>query len=226
MGIRPKVEFIMGVVDLEVDDYTIVDSRWHAPEDWQEWKIPEVSKAELKRLAAIVKDEDVTEEEHDEAFIRHSELELGVLLNGKNMYDVVTWSPEMGLPNVLGVVLDDLPYNNYCLWALASILDEHGLMEGAEPKFFELPLWPPEKDCSMPALWWKMYQENPEAVPENRIRVVQSYQKKLDRGWNYASGVAYLVEVFASRTMYVLRDVLSMDVEEKDLHLGLYWIWS
>jgi len=217
---------VMAVTDLQTEDYKITDPRWHAPEGWLEMdSVPLPDRAEIDRLHEIIDDESVLEEERRQAFFPWMRLCVGASLKDKKMYDVIAWDPEYGLPNVLGVVIAELEYGNECLYALFSILEERGVFSQQISEFLELPHLATEDNFGMDARYWSMFQKDPEGFPKEQLGHVQAYQRLLDRDWNYGSGVGIYVEVYGDKAMYLLHDVLGMDITEKDLRLGIYWLW-
>jgi len=220
---------LMAVTDLQCEGYRIIDPRWHPPEDWDEWdEIPLPNQEEIETTHDMAFSDKLTEEQRDKAFYRSLRLvSARGRFQGKSPSDVVIFDPEYGLPNVLGIQIAELDYDNECLWALHAILaDKHLIDDSAEPFFWELPHFEGGEEAFAAAKFWKIKQENPAfEIPEKHKKGIASYQRKMDRGWNY-KGLYWETDIYGDIAMYLLHEILKMDITEQDLHLGLYWTWS
>ena len=221
MGIRPSCHFVVAITDLHREGNWFKDPRWHSPIDgglWEGLKIIPPSREEIEKAhenaRANLDDMDL--------FERDTELWMAggpVWGDAKTAEEMIVVDYEgYSLPNLIAMKLGTrLPYDHNCLWALAAIHPEYH--SGC---FKEIPLVPPEEDHSEYAGWWRLAQGG---GPVKYPRVVEHYQRWLDRGHNY-SAFRMSQDGYLQMAMWFFREVMGMKLEYKDLRLGILWTWG
>ena len=203
MGIRPQILFGVGLkVERSVEDYTPVG--W--PQDWEETPIPMP-----------------VEEEGDDVGLRIRDTNIRAhFLTGsgepRKVGDFVRYDGEYGDRDWAIYVVDESPYNDDFLWALGAVYDE------MHSRFVEIPLIPPEENHSTTAQWWKVAQRDGLSLVPYPL-MVEHYQRQLDNRHNYAVFGDY-IEQYLDLARWVFGRGLGLQIEDKDLRLGIMWLWS
>jgi len=231
----------MAVTDLQYEKFTITDPRWkgsqpHSDEEWFDKVVPLPDENEIAELHTFL-DAGPPQEERRIAFYR--EMRLGTAKSSfwkdykagkrKKIDEVLEWDPEFGLGNIIGIIIDE-NYAGDLLYALHAILSDKVDLDMAA--WWEIPKLPTDENRNPEAQAWSLHQQDPERFEKELapkhvkwMNYVRWYQERLDRGWNYAQ-FYHEIYTFGDQAMWVLHEVLGMDISEKDLHLGLLWKWS
>lgn len=236
MGIRPSVSLCVAVTDLMYDHKTekIIDPRWkwHGSQyDWQDEPVPIPTKEQYDVAYAAffdAPDRDTRPAHVNEKLWDQMEtISQAKDFEGEKLSDVLYWADEYALPNVVAHPIAELPYDNYCLWAMSEIWPEVN-----EIKFIELPLIAPSQDYSEEARWWGIAQAmhrgtcEMKQLPDYAMNMVRAYQRRLDNGWNYTR-FGFEMPIYARAALYLMREGLKLMVrDESELRLGIYWRWS
>jgi hypothetical protein len=213
------MQLIMGICNLKVEDYKIVDPRWTLDNDgWECFSSIEVPQLEIS-------DDETTVNMPDEEFAAMMKAITVNLYLGdvdKKAEDFVEWEPEYGCKELIGVrVGDEVGYDNSCLYALPAIFPDN--FDNPRSQYWLVPSVPLEKDRSCEA--------------EEIRRVIRQGKdpaelKLTRRKWgliqNEQNCAPFVVEMgsWLDLAEYVLIDCLKMKITRDDLRLMLYFKWS
>lgn len=245
MGIRPRLTLVMGIDDLEVNGYDIVDERMappaHAPADLvaelgREWWRGFGCDDDAGRIPLPELTDEPTSN-HDRIWLQHiSQVSLRHGLidrqsgKAKTYDDLVFWHSEAGPPNVLGVEIgENNTYNDYWLWALCVTMGD----EWMQPGYRVVPSLRLEQDRSYDALALRLVRglipgvpRLPASIRAARERHFAARRKAqlLARGWNVPSLTLEIMS-WGQYAGYVLR-AIGLRHRAADLKLMLVWTWG
>lgn len=221
MGIRPQLYFGVALPGLETEDSN--PKGW--PKDWDKIEIPYPSQERMQHSRALA---DLAhslgdyegEHKHIHDVFMFEGARGAFYINRflhKKVGDFVRYDSEYELKGRAFYVIEESRYAPYWLYALAALHEEY-----REPGFHEVPLLPVDDDHSEYAIAWKLSKRG---EPVRYPLATLSYQEVLDNNHNYRAFSLYGQLRFHA-PLWLFREALKLDIQLKDLKLGILVTWG
>lgn len=220
MGIRPHIELICGINDLQTKDYQIVDARFSGPKGWSE------NVLDHSDLDSILKDAEAKKSDLSRSewqTVMNARIIRDAIAD-KDNYDLISWDPEYGLPNVIGYVVDDL-YATDLAYALAVSFGQEN------PCAIELPKY--EIKDTIPGVTLLPAIEHAKAEGKSlfsirnvlRLDPIRYHLTNIRMGWMYKGLADSMAIMYVPVASYLFKK-FGLKVPPRDLKLMIYCYWS
>ena len=228
MSMRPNLKLLCGITDLQRTDanHNIWDPRYDSKTNILDlWEtrppIPKEDKdGDWLDIKCGIEDIDAPGGRNNRTNDYHS----------KDLYDLLDFDPEFGVPSVIGYVIDD-ECSRSILYALASLypqLEEAGIM-----MMESMPL---DKDDSSGSYYLRRHLiehgqtidefllENRDIEPDYKMNLMLTKAGQIKFGQNYKSfGVSFLGYTIVAQYLF---DYVGLTVAREEMKLFLHHYWA
>lgn len=235
MGIRPHFQLICGINNLKLKDNLIVDRRYkHSKETgaenhswWAETKIKDLIKdREIQKPKDKVSFREELADENYKRFIKTNQ--------DKNIEDLIIFDPENGVPEIVGILIDEIPYASDVTYALASVFPK---MQKSGYKLIPSIVPPTSKNRNSSGTSAVLQAlDNPKTTAKARAKLwaelddfekenVNAFRERIKNGQNYMFFDSYEFNRYSQEAMIIF-DLIGLKVNKSDIKLMLYWQWG
>jgi hypothetical protein len=207
MGVRPSLDLVIAITDIEHVGHTITDKRWTLSNE---------------ALSTIL-DEPIPPlpESVDWLVVQSSPIHTF----RRDGWEILMVPGDFRLPGIVAVKVLDADCPKDILWALSDVVPGW-----KDSRFIEISRLPLEDDFDRGARAYEMilrgHGEYLKSKGEEWTRAAEEYRQLRENGHNYSLWPDQFL-VWLEFAKYILEDVCKMrGLQDRDYRLGLYWNWS